>query len=232
VRKLTLFVIVGAIVALAAGYAIYSSQRKAGTVAPAETAADDASATPEAAATQAGAGDAPALYDDDKILGVAEAPVTIIEYASLTCPHCANFHKNTLPKVKEAYVDRGLVRLVYRDFPLNKPALEAAVIAHCMPAERYFAMLDVLYASQNEWASQPDPKAALVQIARTAGLDQAKIDACLADQSLADRIIAREQEAQQKYAIESTPSFIIGGKTIAGDRSFESFEALIKEQLP
>ena len=225
-RKLTLFVIVGAILALAAGYAIYSSMRPPADVAPAETATEAASPPPQAAAG------APALYDDDKILGSADAPVTIIEYASLTCPHCANFHKNTLPKVKEAYVDTGKVRIVYRDFPLNKPALEAAALALCMPAERYFAMLDVLYASQNEWSSQPDPKAALVQIGRTAGLDQAKIDACLSDQATADRILARTQEAQQIYAVESTPSFIIGGKTVAGDRSFESFETLIKEQLP
>ncbi len=225
-RKLTLFAIVGAVVALAAGYAIYASMQPPADVAPAETATVDASSAPEPAAG------APVLYDDDKIMGSADAPVTIIEYASLTCPHCANFHKNTLPKVKETYIDTGKVRIVFRDFPLNKPALEAAAIAHCMPAERYFAMLDVLFASQNEWSSQPDPKAALVQIGRTAGLDQAKIDACLSDQAMADRILARSQEAQQKYAIESTPSFIIGGKTIAGDRSFESFETLIKEQLP
>ena len=175
---------------------------------------------------------APPLYDDDMILGKPDAPVTIIEYASLTCPHCAHFAATTFPKIKKELIDTGKVRWVYRDFPLDRLALRAALLAHCMPKEQYFATIDVLFGSQNEWAGAPDPNAALGQIGRTAGLDQPTIEKCLGDKAGVDKIVARLQEGEQRYTLKSTPTFIINGKSESGDMDYDTFYNLIKDLLP
>jgi len=175
---------------------------------------------------------APQLYDDDMILGKADAPVTIIEYASLTCPHCAHFAANTFPKIKTELIDTGKVRWVYRDFPLDRLALMAAQLAHCMPKEQYFQIIDVLFGSQNEWAGAADPNAALGQIGRTAGLDQPTIEKCLNDKAARDKIIARLQEGDQRYSLKSTPTFIINGKAESGDMDYDTFYNLVKDLLP
>lgn len=199
----------------------------------ADTTADTAAGAADdtAAAAQTAAADQPALSPDDHVLGNADAPVTIIEYASLTCPHCATFATQTLPQVKSAYIDEGLVRLVFRDFPLDRVALKASLLARCVPDERYFAMLDVLFRSQNDWAASTDPVTALSQIGRTAGLDQAKVDACLNDQAETDKIVAGIQAAQDEFKISSTPTLIINGVTHAGALSFEQMEAILKDLL-
>lgn len=191
----------------------------------------EAPAVEEAPATMAPA-EQPALYDDDRALGSAEAPVTIIEYASLTCPHCATFHRETLPALKTQYIDQGLVRLVYRDFPLNKPALQASLLALCVAPERYFSMIEVLYRSLDEWTAVPDPAVALGQIGRTAGLDQGAIDSCLADESETDRIIARAQEARDRYGVDSTPTFLVNGAKHSGTLSIQQFDTILKAHLP
>lgn len=98
---------------------------------------------------------------DDKVLGDRDAPVTMIEYSSLTCPHCAHFHTDVLPRIKKEYIDTGKVKLVLRDFPLNQPALIAAQIAHCVPEDRYFGFVSVLFETQAAWAISEDPAAAL-----------------------------------------------------------------------
>jgi protein-disulfide isomerase len=175
---------------------------------------------------------APQLYDDDMILGKADAPVTIIEYASLTCSHCAHFAANTFPKVKAELIDTGKVRWVFRDFPLDRLALRGALLAHCMPKEQYFATLEVLFASQNEWAAAADPNAALGQIGRTAGLDQPTIEKCLSDKAAIDKIVARIQEGEQRYNLKSTPTFIINGKAESGDMDYDTFFNLVKDLLP
>ena len=175
---------------------------------------------------------APQLYDDDMILGKADAPVTIIEYASLTCSHCAHFAANTFPKVKAELIDTGKVRWVFRDFPLDRLALRGALLAHCMPKEQYFATLEVLFASQNEWAAAADPNAALGQIGRTAGLDQPTIEKCLSDKAAIDKIVARIQEGEQRYNLKSTPTFIINGKAESGDMDYDTFYSLVKDLLP
>ena len=180
----------------------------------------------------ADAAPAPALYDDDMILGKADAPVTIIEYASLTCPHCAHFAANTFPQIKKDLIDTGKVRWVYRDFPLDRLALRGALLAHCLPKEQYFAILDVLFASQKEWAGAADPNAALSQIGRTAGLDQPTIDKCLSDKAAIDKIVARIQDGEQRFNLKSTPSFVINGKTESGDMAYDTFFNLVKDLLP
>jgi protein-disulfide isomerase len=166
---------------------------------------------------------------EDKILGAADAPVTIIEYASLTCPHCASFHRETLPKLKSDWIDAGKVRLVYRDFPLDGAALSAAAIAHCAPADRYFPLLDLLFERQREWAIEGEWRERLTQMAGIAGMDQAAVDACLADETRKDAIVKRAEEAQAKYDIKSTPSFIINGRKVSGAQPIERIVEIIRE---
>lgn len=174
----------------------------------------------------------PEVTAEDRVMGAPEAPVTIVEYASLTCPHCAKFHTETVPELKAKYVDTGKVRLVYRDFPLDRVALAASLLTRCVPDDRYFAMLEVLFRSQSSWAGAADPATALSQIGRTGGLDQASIDACLQDQAETDKIVAGIQQAQNQYKINSTPTIIINGTKYAGALSFAQVEALLADLLP
>lgn len=230
-KPLIIAVIAVALAAAAAiGYQQWRGQQGGEMV---ETAAAPAAAPgPVDTAAAAPAADQPEIRPDDRILGNADAPVTIIEYASLTCPHCAAFATQTLPQVKTTYIDQGLARLVFRDFPLDRVALKASLLARCVPDDRYFAMLDVLFRSQNDWAGSTDPLTALAQIGRTAGLDQAKVDACLNDQAETDKIVAGIQAAQDEFKISSTPTLIINGVTHAGALSFEQMEAILKDLLP
>lgn len=170
----------------------------------------------------------PALYPDDLVLGKTDAPVTIIEYASLTCPHCADFHNKTLPQVKKDYIDTGKVKLVYRDYPLNRPALQASLLVHCVPQDRAFGLLEVLFKQQVEWAGGEDPLKALEQMGVAAGIDPAKFDSCQKDKAINDRILQRYQEASDKYKLEATPTFIINGRKYSGFMPFDIFETLIQ----
>jgi protein-disulfide isomerase len=165
-------------------------------------------------------------------IGDPKAPVTIIEFASLTCPHCASFHVNTLPELEKRYIDTGKVRLVLRDFPLDEVALKASVIAHCAGPDRYPQFVQVFFAQQAVWARSDNPEQALRQLAQLGGLGADKIDACLADKSLEDAILQARLDGQQKYNLESTPSFIIDGKTHSGDQGVEKFVELIDPLIP
>jgi protein-disulfide isomerase len=165
-------------------------------------------------------------------IGDPNAPVTIIEYSSLTCPHCAAFHANTLPELKKRYIDTGKVRLVLRDFPLDQMALKAAVIAHCAGPQRQPQFVEVFFAQQASWARAADPEKALRQLAQLGGLGADQIDACLADKALEEAVLQARLEGQEKFKIESTPSFIIDGKTYAGDQSADKFAELIDPLLP
>lgn len=167
----------------------------------------------------------------ERALGKADAPITIIEFASLTCPHCKNFHLNTLPKLTAAYLDTGKVKLVYRDFPLDGRALLAAMVARCAPKDRYFAFIDALYRGQETWSRAQDPIQALGQLARVGGMSQADYDACIKNQALLDAIKKDAQDAQAQYKVESTPTFVINGKRMEGGNSFESFETALKPLL-
>lgn len=167
----------------------------------------------------------------ERALGDPQARLTIVEWFSMTCPHCAAFHLQTLPELKRRYVDTGKVRLVVRDFPTDAVALRAAVLAHCAGPERYFAFVDALLASQARWAGAKDPAAALRQMAKLGGLADAQIDACLADSALENAVLQARLEAQQKHDIRSTPSFLIDGKVHAGNRSPDDFAKLLDPLL-
>ncbi len=169
----------------------------------------------------------------DRVLGDPNAPVTILDYSSMTCPHCAAFHTETLPKIKEKYIDTGKVKLVFRDFPLDQAALRASMLERCAPAERYFPLVDVLFKSQAQWSRGSDPAKALAQYGKLAGMSQATIDACLANQPLADGILQSRLTGADKYKVESTPTFVLndGAATISGAQSFETFAAAIDKLL-
>jgi protein-disulfide isomerase len=167
----------------------------------------------------------------ERALGDPSAKLVVVEWFSMTCPHCASFHLETLPELKRRYIDTGKVRLVVRDFPTDAVALKAHVLAHCAGPERYFAFVDALLQSQARWASAKDPIAALRQMAKLGGLADAQIDVCLADRAMEDEVLRMRLEAQQKHDVRSTPSFLIGGKVHAGNRSPDEFAKLFDPLL-
>ena len=230
-----LLIVVGALLVCGAvAFVVFKQVTPARTETPAASTQPTPAATtttPPAAGQQTADASEPALYPDDMYLGKADAKVTIIEYASLSCPHCAKFNAEVLPRVKSDYIDKGLVRWVYRDYPLNNPAYLAAVLAHCGSPLRYFGLVDKLFRSQDYWAVQPQPIVALKQIGVNEGIDEKTYDACLADQKLKDKIISRLQEASTKYKVEATPSFLIGGKLYSGELSFDDLKKLIDDAL-
>jgi protein-disulfide isomerase len=177
-------------------------------------------------------GQSSAAEPQEQALGDPNAPVTIIEYASLTCPHCAHFHKDVLPQLKERYIATGKVRLIYRDFPLDQRALAGSILAHCAGPERYFGFLDVLFQTQGSWAGADDYLAALKRIGKLGGLTDAQMEACFADQDLTNRILQSRLDAQSQHDVSSTPTFIIGGKAYAGARDIDEFASLIDPLLP
>lgn len=175
-------------------------------------------------------GESSAAEPVEKALGAADAPVTMIEYSSLTCPHCASFHTDVLPDLKERYIATGKVRLVYRDFPLDQRALAAATLAHCAGSDRYFGFLDVLFQSQARWA-RADDLGPLIQLGRLAGMSEDQMNACLADQELQDRILKARLDGQDQFDISSTPTFVIDGESYAGSRSVDEFAKIIEPLL-
>ncbi len=173
-----------------------------------------------------------ALFEDDRIMGSAAAPITIIEYSSLTCPHCAAFHADALPQIKETWIADGRVRLVYRHFPLGGTALRAAAVANCIEGARYFGFLDLLFKSQQRWAKSGDPLKMLGQMARLAGLSQEKFEACANDEAEMDRILERRQDGVRTYGVQSTPTLIVNGRKVEGARSFDYMEKIFREIVP
>jgi protein-disulfide isomerase len=168
----------------------------------------------------------------DHVLGKADAPITIIEYASLTCPHCAEFNKEVLPEVKTKYVDTGKARLIYRDFPLDQWALRASVLARCAPSDRYFSFLDVLFQNQVTWATAKDPMAALEKIGKLGGVSSERFNACMQDRALQDAVLAQSLQGQKEFDVQGTPTLIVNGKKIENPHSFADFDKILKPLAP
>ena len=155
----------------------------------------------------------------DIAVGKADAPVTIVEYASMTCPHCAHFSQTTVPALKTKYIESGKVRLVFREFPLDEVALAASMIVRCaatdaqgqVNGDKAMALSEVLFNSQQKWATR-NPIPALQQIAKQAGVTQKRFEECLADSKLHDAIVATRESATKEYKIESTPTLFVNGK--------------------
>lgn len=167
---------------------------------------------------------------EEKTLGNADAPVTIVEYASMTCGHCANFTNETLPAIKEKYIDTGKARLIFREFPFDPRATAAFMLARCAPDDRYFPMIDVLFKQQMQWAAADDAQAALLQIAKLAGFTQESFNACLTNQQLLDDVNAvRDRGAE--FGVNATPTFFINGDKYSGALSVEQMSAVIDSKL-
>jgi protein-disulfide isomerase len=163
-------------------------------------------------------------------MGKPDAPVTIIEYSSLSCPHCAAFHKEVFPALKSEYIDSGKVRFVMREFPLNEPALGGAVIARCLEPSRYFAFTSLLFAKQEDWAFKQDAFAPLKELAKQAGMTGDEFDKCINDESLQQKILAVRDEGQKK-GVNSTPSFFVNDKLLKGAATLEKFGEAMKPYL-
>ena len=159
----------------------------------------------------------------DLALGDPDAPVTVIEYFSLTCPACRWFHQNIYDPLKRDYVDAGTVRFVARDFPLNLPAVQATILAHCAGRDRYFTFVDVLFQTFDDWAGSRDYTEKLAQIGELGGVSRERFDACLADTDLENSIFQSMATAQAEYDVSSTPTVIVNGERYEGKMSFEAF---------
>ncbi len=163
----------------------------------------------------------------EKALGAEDAPVTVIEYASMTCGHCADFHADTLPALKERYVDTGKVRFVLRELPLDPLAAAAFMLARCAPEDRYFDVVDVFFETQPAWTRTNDPVGEMFKVARQAGFTQASFEACLTNQQLLDGINAVKDRAASEFGVTSTPTFFINGEMLRGNQPLEAFSEKI-----
>lgn len=166
----------------------------------------------------------------EKVYGEAGAPVTIVEYASMTCGHCAAFHTTTFPELKSKYIDTGKVKLIMREFPFDPRAEAGFMLARCSQ-DKYFAMVDVLFRQQESWVRVQDARAALLQIARLAGFSQDSFEACLTDQKLLMDVRAVKDRGEKEFGVDATPTFFIGGKKYAGAMSIGEFSAIIDPLL-
>jgi protein-disulfide isomerase len=160
----------------------------------------------------------------DLVLGKVDAPITVVEYASMTCGHCANFHTKVFPAIKEKYVDTGKVRFIMREFPLDNLAAAASMLARCAGEGKSFPLISVLFAKQDDWAFvKTDPRPELLKFAKQAGFTQESFEKCLTDQKLLDDISAIRARGSDAFGVTSTPTFFVNGKKLNGI-SLEDFE--------
>jgi protein-disulfide isomerase len=192
---------------------------------------------PGAALAQTAPPAAPAAADPrlgERAIGRPDAPVQVLEFFSLTCSHCAAFHRDTMPQVKQRLVEPGTVRFVYRDFPLDRLALAAAAVARSLPAERYEPFVGALLGAQDRWAfGRGDPMEELAKMAAMAGMGRPQFDAALRDEALARGIMEGVQAAEREHGVRSTPSFVFRqdgrSRTQAGAVAFDRFQQLVDE---
>lgn len=218
-RKLTLAALAAALIAGAAWYATTPSQTTTAFTAPfgaatAQTAAENVEIV-------------------EMVMGAEDAPVTVIEYASYTCPHCANFHKAVLPELKKNYIDTGKVKFVYREVYFDRFGLWASMVARCGGEMRFFGITDLIYEGQKEWTASGDPATIaqnLRKIGLTAGIDGEALDACMQDAGKAQALVAWFEENAKADDISSTPSFIVDGEK-QSNMNYADFSALLDSKL-
>lgn len=166
------------------------------------------------------------------VLGQADAPVTIVEYSSLTCPHCGAFHRDTLPKLKEQYIDSGQVKIYFRPFPFDPYATAGAMLAQCVAPAARVGFLDVLFKRQQQWIQSEQPMDELQRLARQAGLSEADFVVCLKDEKKLEGIRQMQAAAAEELGVRSTPTFFINGEKLEGNRGLDEFDKRIKPLLP
>lgn len=174
----------------------------------------------------------------DIVLGNKSAPVTVIEYASLSCPHCATFHSEAMPKLKSEYIEAGKVQFIHRDFPLNQPALVGSMIAICKAmdnkedqASQYYDFLKALFRTQDAWAFAPNFAEKLESIAKLDGMSSDRFKSCVNDAKLQESILATRLEASKLLNIQSTPTFIINGQLLNGYTGWDDIKKVIDKKL-
>jgi protein-disulfide isomerase len=182
-------------------------------------------------ALPAAAGDAMSAREGDREIGAATAPIVMIEYHSLDCPYCALFHAETFPALKRDYIDTGLVRFVYRDYPLSWAALAAAILSHCAPPERYFAVHAALLESQEHWSRAQPSVPAVAEIGEALGIAKADFDACLEARDWERQIFHSQKYARDILGVTSTPTFFINGEKLVGNIPFERLAAGLDDML-
>jgi protein-disulfide isomerase len=230
-RPIIIAIIAAAIVV--AAVAIYFLTRSEPTVLPSTEApttdgAPTTSETPVAPSTEGGLMQAGPL--GEKALGAEDAPVTMIEYASMTCSHCARFATTTYPTLKTKYIDTGKVRFIFREFPLDSLAAGAVMLARCAPNDGYFPLVELLFERQREWAFVEKPLDALFGLVRQAGFTQESFRACLGDQQILDGI-SEVRDRGAEFGVESTPTFFINGQKHSGALTIEELDKLIEPLL-
>lgn len=166
----------------------------------------------------------------DKALGPADAPVTVVEYASMSCPHCADFDRETFDAFRQKYIDSGQVRYIFREFPLNAPAYAVAMVARCAPADRFFDLVHTYYRDQDTWLASQDLKSAILKVAEPFGFNQRSLEACISNQQLFEGIEAVKTRGVS-FGVDATPTFFINGKKMAGALSLAQLDAEIQPLL-
>jgi protein-disulfide isomerase len=166
----------------------------------------------------------------DRVLGAPDAPVTIVEYASFTCPHCATFATTTYPELKKRYIDTGKVRFIFRDFPLDQLAAAGSMLTQCTTGEKYFDLVEVLFQQQSRWVVN-QPLAPLRAIAKQAGFTEKSFDECLSNQKMLSDLEQSRERASKQFGVNSTPTFFINGKIQRGALTIEELEKLIQPFL-
>ena len=173
------------------------------------------------------------ITEKDFVIGNEDAKITIIEYASLSCSHCADFHVNTLETLKKEYIDTGKVRMVFRDYPFNYPALLGSMVLRCIPENYRYDYMNALFKLQPDWVNKKNKKTIqeLYKIMQSGGMTKDEYDACIYNTELENEILKGVMEAQNQFNIKSTPSFIINGKLVEGNKSIKEFRQIIDKIL-
>lgn len=166
----------------------------------------------------------------DQSIGKPDAPVVMVEYASATCPHCAEFHKTLLPQLKAEYIETGKVRFIFREFPLDQLALAAFMLARCVPEDKYFATIDLMFRRQETWM-KGDREAELLKITNMAGLDKAGFDACLKREELAKAIVESSRKDAKEFGIKGTPAIFVNGQLIDGHKEMAEVKAALDKAI-
>lgn len=206
-----------------------TEEKPASTEAPATAGATPAEAAPQQSliAAPTAALDVKAAMAD-RVMGNVDAPVTIIEYASMTCPHCAHFTTTIFPDFKKRLIDTGKVKYIFRDFPLDGTALKASMMLRCIADDKFFNLMEVVFSNQERWIAAKDPLEALAQLGALAGMDEAQFKSCTANAELETALLGSVQDAQNKYHIKSTPTFIFnnGADQLSGAVDVDKFEEI------
>ncbi len=173
------------------------------------------------------------INENDFYIGSDEAPVTIIEYASMSCSHCADFHNNTLDTLKTEYIDTGKMRFVFRDFPFNYPALVGSMMVRCVPENVRYDYMNILYKLQKKWVfrDQSKTREEVYKIMQSGGMQQDEFDTCLSDVNLENDLLEGVMNAQREFNIRSTPSFLINGTLYSGNKNIKEFRQIIDKIL-